>query len=42
MTNLSDNTIVLQPNHDTPFGIYIFTKYLYEKKISKTHMLFLL
>ena len=28
-TNLNDNSIVIVPNHDTPFGIYIFTKYLY-------------
>ncbi len=27
MTNLNDNKIVLEPNHDAPFGIYIFTKY---------------
>lgn len=31
-TNLSDNSMVLNPNHDTPYGIFIFTKYLYKSK----------
>ena len=39
-TNLSDNSIVFQPNHDTPFGLYIFTKYLYETEFDYEDILF--
>ena len=42
MTNLNDNSLVLKPNHDTPYGIYIFTKFLTDKTISRKDVLFLL
>lgn len=42
MTNLNDNSIVLKPNHDTPFGIYIITSECMEKTVNRKEMLFLL
>ena len=30
MTNLNNNSIILKPNHDTPYGIYLFTKFFAE------------
>lgn len=42
MTNLNDNSLVLEPNHDTPFGIFMFTKYHLQDTFSREHTLFLL
>lgn len=42
MTNLNDNSIVLKPNHDTPFGMYIFTSECMNNTITRQEMLFLL
>ena len=42
MTNLNDNSIILEPNHDAPYGMYIFTKYLIEKDLSHKDVMFLL
>ena len=42
MTNLNDNSLVLSPNHDTPFGLYIFTKYHINDNFSREITLFLL
>ncbi len=42
MTNLNNNSIILKPNHDTPYGIYIFTKFFPDKQISRKDTLFLL
>jgi len=41
MTNLADNSLVLVPNHDTPFGIYIFTKEALNKIFTRKDVLFL-
>jgi hypothetical protein len=35
MTNLNDNTIVLEPNHDTPFGFYLFTKFMIKRTYTR-------
>ena len=42
MTNLNDNNIVLKPNHDTPFGMYLFTTECLEKDIDRRDMIYLL
>ncbi len=33
-TNLDNNSVVFAPNHDTPFGLYLFTKYLFDKEFT--------
>ena len=35
MTNLNNNSIILKPNHDTPYGIYLFTKLFPNETISR-------
>lgn len=42
MTSLNDNKLVIKPNHDTPFGIYIFSKFLTDTVLDRKKVIILL